>query len=138
MTKIIRYGFIYGLWLISMVAAAVIGLLTRDVVSSALAVMAADATEKSRSAQFYVGLRLRAAEPWTFLLFGVIMIGVIVFVEYFYRTGAYQNRLLSRFFLFSAIEAGVLTLAHALRLGVSVHLGGSIWPGLLLPLVEPT
>jgi len=135
MKNLLRYVFAYGLWLISIVSAAYIGLIVRDVVSSAFVVNATD-TVKNPADQFYVSLQLRAMEPWWYIVYGILIIILIPVIEHVYRTAVNERLVLARFFLISAIEVGVLALSQLGQLGINLKLGGAVWPGLLLPLVE--
>ena len=63
-----------------------------------------------------------AINQFGFLIMAIIGLIVIVFTEYFYRTGVEKNRLATRFFLVTLIQLIILTVAHLLRLWGSLLL----------------
>ena len=136
MKEFSRYALAYALWAVSVVVAGAVGLIVRDTISSGLTLSAASVTGTSQATDFYLGLQLRAAEPWTYIVFGILLIMLIAFLDHYYRGGVVQERLLPRFLLITAIEIGLLTLAHASRFIFGVILDAVSWTSLALPLVE--
>jgi hypothetical protein len=136
MKEFSRYALAYALWAVSVVVAGAVGLIGRDVLSSGLSISAASAAGTSKSADFYLGLQLRAAEPWTYIVFGILLIILIAFLDNYYRGGVVQERLLPRFLLVTAVEIGILTLAHISRFVFGVILGTVSWTSVALPVIE--
>ena len=136
MKKVSRYILAYSLWLVSIVIAGVVGLIVQDVLSNGLTLSAASAARNNPRADFYLGLQLRAAEPWLYVLYGLAMVVVIAFLEHYYRNGVDMERLLSRFLKVTTIEIGVLAFAHIARIAISASLGSVAWTGLLIVAVE--
>ena len=136
MKEMSRIALAYILWAVSVVVAGGVGLIARDAFSTVLTMAASTKAGTDQSADFYLGLQLRAAEPWMYIIFGLFLIAVIAFVEYYYRIGAGQELLLQRFLLVTGVEIGVLTVAHVARFLVVAALGAAAWSGLVLPIIE--
>lgn len=136
-TPISRYVLGYVLWAVSIVTAGIIGLIVRDAFNNGLVLSAASQAGVDKTADFYQGLQLRAVEPWTYVIYGIIMIVIVAFVEHYYREGATRHRLLPRFLLVTGIEIGVLALAHASKFVMNLALGGAAsWTALTIVAVE--
>lgn len=134
--NISRFAVGYIFWAISIVIAGVVGLLLRDAIMNALVVGASANMSDDAHTAFYLGFQLRAVEPWTYMLFGILMIVLVVFLETFYRTGAAIGRLLQRFMIVTGIQAVVLAAAHVIRFAASSSLGSAPSLILLLAAIE--
>lgn len=100
-----RYVIAYALWAVSVALAIVTLLAWRSSAMIALGV-----TQWDRYLE-------HALNQFGFLFLAIFGLVVIVFTEYYYRTGVEKERLYLRFFWVTFIEFGVLTLAHLVRLG---------------------
>ena len=124
------------MWTVSFVLAGGIGLIARDSLVNLLAVSSAPITQNDPRADFYIGMQIRAVDTWSFLLLGFLVVAAIVYIEYFYRSGVAKSRLLVRFLLVTAIEMGILGLAHLLNFIIAVSLNATSWLNVYLPLIE--
>jgi hypothetical protein len=136
MKEFSRYTLAYVLWVVTFVLAAGIGLIARGTFVQLLAFSAAPVVQNDKTADFYIGLQIRAADTWSYVFLGVLIVAVIVFVEHFYRTGAAQGHLLVRFLLLTGIEIGLLSLAHLSNFIMAVSLGATSWINIYLPVIE--
>lgn len=134
--NISRFALGYIFWAVSIIIAGLVGLLLRDAIMNALVVGASGNMSDDAHAAFYLGFQLRAVEPWTYMLFGILMIVLVVFLETFYRTGAAIGRLLQRFMIVTGIQAVVLAAAHVIRFAASSSLGSAPSLILLLAIIE--
>lgn len=131
-----RYAVGYILWAVSIFISGIIGLVVRESVMDALVINASRNMGADNHADFYLGFQLRAVEPWTYMLYGLLMIVVVVFLENYFRGGVRQGRLLQRFLIVTGIEAGVLALAHGTRFAANIAIGGVSSTVLVLAVVE--
>jgi hypothetical protein len=92
--------------------------------------------EGNPRALYYQSMQIRAADVWSVFFIGLLLVILIVFVEYYYRTGFQQGKLLARFCLMSIIEAGVLFVSHAIYFVLGKAAGLLSWSSVALPLVE--
>lgn len=53
-----------------------------------------------------------AINQFGFLVLAIVGLSMVVFTEHFYRTAVEKSRLWQRFALITAIEVGILALAH--------------------------
>lgn len=136
MKEYARYALAYGLWLVSIVAGSVIGLLTRDAVLNMLAVGSAGRMQQSPSLAFYTGLQLRAGNMWSYFLLGIVLVLLVVVLEHWYRTAVPLGRLAARFFLVAAIELAVLFLGHAFYFVLFLAAGLMTWRNAAIPALE--
>ncbi|MEZ4866201.1 MAG: hypothetical protein R3C14_33095 [Caldilineaceae bacterium] len=98
-----RYVLAYLLWAVSVALAFVMLLTWRSSAMIALGV-----TQWDRYLE-------HAINQFGFLFLAIFGLIVIVFTEYFYRTGVEQRRLFTRFFLITFLELIMVTLAHLVR-----------------------
>lgn len=136
MKEYARYVLAYGLWLVSIVAGSVIGLLTRDAVLNVLALSAAGRMQQSPSLAFYTGLQLRAGNIWSYFLLGIVLVVMVVVLEHWYRTAVPLGRLAERFFLTTAIELAVLFVGHAFYFALFLSAGLAPWRSVAIPALE--
>jgi hypothetical protein len=136
MKEFSRYTLAYVLWAVSIVLLGGIGLIARDSFVSLLAFLASPLTQNNKSADFYIGLQIRTADTWSFLILGFVVVASIVYIEYFYRSGVAKSRLLVRFLLITAIELAVLGLAHLTNFIIAVSIGATGWLNVYLPVIE--
>lgn len=136
MKEFSRYTLAYVLWVVSFVLAGGIGLIARDSFVNALTYSASRLTQNDPRADFYIGLQIRAADTWSFLLLGFLVVAAIVCIEFFYRGGVSKGRLLVRFLLVTAIEMGLLGLAHLTNFIIALSLGATSWVNVYLPVIE--
>lgn len=107
----LRYTLAYLLWMVSVAAAIAILLLTRTSIIIALGVTPWDR---------YVE---HALNQFGFLFLALFSLAVIVFIEYYYRTGVEQGKLFLRFFLVSFWELCWLAVTQLAALASAVQLG---------------
>lgn len=114
-----RYVLAYTLWAVSVVLAIMALLSWR---SSAMIILGV--TPWNRYLE-------HALNQFGFLFLAILGLCVIVFTEYYYRTGVEKERLFIRFFFVTFVELLFLTGAHLARLVGSIMLEISVtgtWP----------
>lgn len=136
MKEMSRVVFAYILWAVSVVLSALIALTARDVIFNGFVLGAASNAGKNQSADFYLGQQLRALEPWLYIISGIALIVVIASLEHYFREGAHQKKLTSRFLKVTAIEIGVLAAVQITRFIFDFSLGKTSWNLDVLVLVE--
>ncbi len=132
---ILHYVFAYVLWAISTGFGILVLSLARDTVLLAIVVDTARGKLTS-SEQFYASLRAMAADTWTYLVLGLLVLILLVGLEHFYRNGVSSGELWKRFFLISAIECGVLVLTHSIYFALEWSFNPLAWWILAIPVVE--
>ena len=95
-----------------------------------------DRFKDNATALFYSYLQTRSLDQWSYLLLGLLLVVLIVFVENFYRTGVQPGTLRLRFFQVTTIEFGVLFLANLTSAMVIWDVSGFTWRSLFYPLLE--
>lgn len=98
-----RYGLAYLFWAITVALAFVALLVWR---STALIILGMTPWDR------YIE---HALNQFGFLLLAIIGLCVIIFAEYYYRTGVEKRCVLRRFLLLSSIEVLVIALAHGVQ-----------------------
>lgn len=136
MKEYARYVLAYLLWVISIVAGSVSGLLTRDALLNMLSIGSASRMEQNPATAFYTGLQIRAGNVWSYALLGVILVLMVVLLEHWYRMGVPIRRLLARFFLVTAIELAVLFVGHTLYFLRTWAVGLTTWRSVTVPALE--
>ena len=101
--SIARYGLAYLFWAISVALAFVALLVWR---STAFIILGM--TPWDRYAE-------HALNQFGFLFLAIVILGVIIFAENYFRTGIERNRLLPRFFLIALIEVAAIWIAHVIQ-----------------------
>ncbi len=129
------YALAYVLWAVSVAASGVVGLLVQSALVQMVTVTVLSAASDQRTA-LYANLGIRAGDAWSYMLIGLILVGVLVFLEYWYRTGVPSGRLLPRFLLVTTIEVGALLLAHGAYFVVAKLAGVMPWRGVYIPAFE--
>lgn len=129
------YVLAYVLWGLSVAASAVVGYLAQHALVQMATVTVLGAASDPREA-LYAGLRIRAGDAWSYMLVGLLLVLVLVFLEYWYRTGVSCGRLLSRFLLVTTVELGVLFLAHSAYFAVARLAGVMSWRSVYVPVLE--
>ncbi|RIK44274.1 MAG: hypothetical protein DCC55_02890 [Chloroflexi bacterium] len=100
---LLRYGVAYFLWLVTIALAVLAALVVRDSYSFLIAV---------NPLHRYAA---HAISNFLFLILGLLLLIVIIFAEYWYRTGVEKGRLAARFGRLVAILVAVIALLHSAR-----------------------
>lgn len=129
------YARAYVLWVVSVAASAVVGHLVQHALVQT-ATVAAFGVAGDPHAAYYAGLRIRAGDAWSYMLIGLLLVVVLVFLEHWYRTGVPSGRLLSRFVLATTVQLGVLSLAHGAYFVLARLAGVMPWHGVYVPALE--
>ena len=106
------YILAYTLWVVSLVGGFWVLLRLREALISMLVVMSLDRYQSDASERFNTALQMKAAESWSYLFIGLILIVLIVVLESVFRTGAQKGQVWQRFSLVLAVELGVLFLSE--------------------------
>ncbi len=132
---ILHYVIAYLMWAISTGFGIVVLNLGRDTVLLAIVVDTARG-KLTTNEMFYASLRARAADSWSYLGLGLLVLILLVGLEHLYRTGVSSGELWKRFFLVSAIECGVLLLTHSIYFALEWSFSPLSWWILAIPVVE--
>ncbi len=130
------YALAYLLWVISTILGGMVLLQARDAYLSVVVMSTYDRIKDNATALFYSNLQTRSLDQWSYLLLGLILVILIVFLEHFYRTGVQPGSLRLRFFQLTTIEFGVLFLANLTSAAVVWDVSGFTWRSLFYPLLE--
>ena len=136
MREITSYALAYALWAVTTVLGVFVGFGVQSATMTAITIASLPAYQSSARNQFYIGLQIRAVEPWTYLILGLLVVILLVFTEAFYRLAVPSGKLLKRFFLMTAIELGILFLANVIRWAMSMSMGTTSWSGVIMPVIE--
>jgi hypothetical protein len=134
--RISTYALAYLLWGITILLGGMVLLQARDAYLSALVMSTYDRFKDNPTNLFYSSLQTRSLDQWSYLLLGLFLVILIVFIEYFYRTGVQPGSLRLRFFQVTAVEFGVLFLANLTSAIVVWEVSGFTWRSLFYPLLE--
>jgi hypothetical protein len=104
----------YVLFAFNTVVAALVGWFGSRFVVAGLSILTAARTAGNERETFYAQFSLRATDVWSYLVIGVLLIIVYVFLEWWYRTGVQTGRLWVRFYSVTAIECGVMFVLNML------------------------
>jgi len=100
MNQFTRYLLAYLLWIVSLALGVLIAITIRAAYQLAMAVTSTDR---------YV---FRAVDNFSIVFLGLLLIGLLVFTESYYRTGVEKGKLLRRFGRLTAIQVGILVLMY--------------------------
>lgn len=134
--RISTYALAYLLWGITIILGGMVLLQARDAYLSALVMSTYDRFKDNATNLFYSSLQTHSLDQWSYLLLGLLLVILIVFIEYFYRTGVQPESLRLRFFQVTAVEFGVLFLANLTSAIVVWEVSGYTWRSLFYPLLE--
>lgn len=98
-----RYGLAYTFWVITVALAFVALLVWRSTAMIALGMTSWDRYLEHAINQF------------GFLILAIVGLCVIIFAEFYYRTGVEKKQLLQRFSLITAIEVLIVSIAHLVQ-----------------------
>ena len=130
------FALAYLLWAITTILGGMVLLQARDAYLSVVIMTTYDRFKDNASELFYSSLQTRSLDTWSYLLLGLLLVILIVFIEYFYRTGVQPQKLRLRFIQVTAIEFGVLFLANLTSAMVIWNVGGFTWQSLFYPMLE--
>ncbi len=136
MKDVSNYVLAYLLWAVSVVISAFIGLNARDVLFNGLVVSLSGNAGQSQASDFYLGLQLRAVEPWSYIFLGIVVVILIAVLEHYYREGAGKNQLIPRFLKVTGISIALLAVVHVIRFVIGLALGDVSWILILTTAVE--
>jgi hypothetical protein len=136
MKEFSRYALAYLLWAVSLVVCFFIGFTAREVLFNSLVVSQAGTAGSSQSADFYLGLQLRAIEPWSYIVFGIALVILVVVYEHYFRDGVEKKLLIPRFLKVTGLEIAFLLIVHLIRFAIGMALGSVSWTLVITALVE--
>lgn len=130
------YGLAYLLWFASMILGGLALFQVREAYLSLVSVATYNRTHGNTTAEFYASLQARSLDQWSYLLLGVLLIVLIVFLEHYYRTGVASRRLRLYFFAVTWIEFAVLLVAELGSAAAVWSVAGFTWRSLFYPVLE--
>jgi hypothetical protein len=130
------YALAYLLWAITIILGGLTLFQLRDAYLSVVVMSTYDRFKDNATALFYSSLQTRSLDQWSYLLLGLLLVILIVFIEYFYRTGVLPGSLRLRFFQVTAVEFGALFVANLISAMVIWDVSGFTWQSLFYPLLE--
>jgi hypothetical protein len=134
--RLTTYALAYLLWAITTLLGGIVLLQVRDASLSVVVISTYDRFKDNATALFYSSLQTRTMDQWSYLLLGLLLVILIVFIEYFYRTGVQPGSLWLRFFQVTAVEFGALFVANLISAMVIWDVSGFTWQSLFYPLLE--
>ena len=134
--RISVYGLAYLLWALSFFLGGLALLQFRDALLAAVVVATFNRTQANPAAAFYAGFQARAADQWTYLVAGIVMVVLIVGLEHFYRSGVQPGLLRLRFFQVTAIEFIVLLVSDLTSAIMVWVVAAFTWRSLFYPILE--
>ncbi len=132
MRRFAGYALAYLLALITGAAGMAVALWARSAMVAVLAILSMGVTLE----RFQRSMEIRALDVWSAVIAGLIVLILLVFAEDYYRTGSQRGLLWRRFCRLTAIEVGVLFVAHAIYFVVGKAAGVLSWTAILLPAAE--
>lgn len=136
MRRTSEYVVGYLLFAFNTVVAALVGWFGSRFVMAGLAILTAARTAGNERETFYAQFSLRATDVWSYMIIGILLIMVYVFLEWWYRTGVQKGRLWTRFFIVTAIECGVMFVLHMFYAIPALTIGLATLRDFYLPIGE--
>lgn len=130
------YGLAYLLWALSIILSGLVLLQVRDAYLSMIVLASYNRVQNNAAALFYANLQTRSLDQWSYLFLGIILIVIIVFIEYYYRSAVVPGRLRLHFFQVTSIEFVALLIANLISAAVVWNVGGFTWRSLYYPVLE--
>jgi hypothetical protein len=134
--SIAAYVVVYLLWAVSILLGYWVISDLRDAILASLAVASLNRYQSNARDAFNFNLKLRATDVSSWIGVGIVLVILIVYIEFLYRTGMPVGRLWSRFFLVTAIGFGILALTGLTNDLLRAVIGAFTWRGLFLPVVQ--
>ena len=110
--------------------------LARQAIVDSIAISSFDPIQQGKSYAEFFPVRLHLIEVVSYVLMGLIMMALVIFIESFFSSGVPSGRLYQRFFLMSTIESGVLFAAHGFHFILAIAYGLVGWFSAIVPGVE--
>jgi hypothetical protein len=130
------YVLAYILWAVSMILGGMGLLQLRDAYLSAVVISSFNRNQNNATALFNSSMQTRTLDTWSYLLLGLVLVILIVFLEYFYRSGVLPGKLRRRFFKVTTFEFGILFIANLTSTVVVWQVSGFTWGSLFYPILE--
>jgi hypothetical protein len=130
------YVLAYAMWAGSLILAYLSLFMVRMVVLSAIAINTIQRADFTSAERFYAALEGRAAEAWSFFGLGIVLVIVLVYLEYLYRTSVPRGQLLNRFLLVTTIELGILFCANLIYYILIGIVDTFSWTSAYSPIIE--
>jgi hypothetical protein len=130
------YGLAYLLWLVSFILGGMVLFQIREAYLSLVVVTTFKKVQGDATAEFYAGLQTRALDQWSYLLLGLLLIVLIVFIEHHYRTAVEPGLLRIRFFRVTALEFSLLFVANLTAAATVWSVSAFTFRSLFYPILE--
>ena len=134
--NVLEYVLAYILWAVSIFLSFWVVMKARDALLSALVVSSLDRFESNAREKFYTSLEIRVADVWSWLLVGLVLVVLIVYLEHVFRSLVSTARLWPAFWLISACQVGIFSLASLAIFLMESVVQPLTWRGFYFPLVE--
>ncbi len=134
--RVSAYGLAYLLWLVSFVLGGLVLFQLREAYLSVVVVSSYNSAQGNATALFYSAMQTRTLDQWSYLLLGLLLIVLIVFLENHYRSAVEPGRLRLRFFRVTALEFGLLFVANLVAAIVVWVVDSFSFRSLYYPLLE--
>ncbi len=102
MRRVLVYGLAYLLWAVTTALGILDAVVIRNTYQLALAMTS------------WHRYTLNAVDKVATVLLALVLVIMLIFWEYYYRTGVQRSKLLERFCLVTAVESGFLFLSHVI------------------------
>ncbi len=130
------YVLAYILWAASIILGGMGLLQLRDAYLSAVVMASFNRYQNNATALFNSSMQTRTLDTWSYLVLGLVLVILIVFLEHFYRTGVIPQKLRLRFFQVTTLEFAVLFIANMISTAVVWQVSGFTWGSLFYPILE--
>lgn len=130
------YLLAYLLWIVSMGLGLAAMYMIRQTYTLSLITPVMTNPNLTETQKFYNSLSARAADQWSLFIVGILLIPLLVFLEYLYRSSVPTGQLWYHFTLVTAIELGTLFLATAIFTYLQMQIQSFLWAYLLILAVE--
>ncbi len=129
------YVVAYALWAVSVTASVLVGLLVQSALVQMATIAALD-TAGDPGAALDASLRIRFGDVWSYMLIGLILVAVVVFVEHWYRTGVETGRVLVCFLHVTVFQFAILFVVHSVYFAMARAAEINDWSAIYIPCAE--
>lgn len=134
--RLTAYALAYLLWVITTLLGGLALLQARDAYLSVVVLSTYNRVKDNPTDLFYSSLQTRTMDQWSYLLLGLLLVILIVFIEHFYRMGVQPGSLRLRFIQVTTVEFGILFVANLTTAMIVWDVSGFTWRSLYYPLIE--
>ena len=129
------YILAYVLWAVSLIGGFWVVLRLREALITLIVILNLDRYQSDAAQRFETALQVKAAESWSYLFMGIILIVLIIILESVFRNGAHKGEIWSRFSLVLAVELGFLFVAELVIALAAGTVQALTWGDFVIPAI---